>query len=344
MSRLASLYGIGLLVITILLYSSQSLSQVKVYDETLLSAEDSFRHGLLLRGQFKHSEGLRFIQFAADSGHADGAFVMAIELLKPNTAYRNEVLSKSYMLKAAEQGSLSALAYLFHEATWVTSVQREKFAERYINSLIKKGKHNPQQAYWLLSEFYSQSEPENSRYYLDLAMEFESPRAYLESAQRIATGEHDYLFEAKALREINSRYLFSANAKYLPGIKTYIRYLEEKQDFRQAYEWRTTALKLGDITSLVAMANIYGGGITQYSFVEEDKVKSAAYCATYLDLAGKDRFSSIYKQAELCYLKSTSDLTKEDKKSMESIKREMRDSIVFYHHDKIWDTVSIRLE
>ena len=92
------------------------------------------------------------------------------------------------------------------------------------------------------------------------------------------------------------------------------------------------------------MANIYGGGITQYSFVEEDKVKSAAYCAIYLDLAGKDRFSSIYKQAELCYLESISGLTIEEKESLKTFKREVKDSAVFHHHDKIWDTVSIRLE
>ncbi|NOH79397.1 hypothetical protein F0231_06540 [Vibrio sp. RE86] len=345
MSILVKLLGITLLTMTSLLYSSLLLSDTKVYDEASLSPEDAFERGMLLRSQFKNSEGLRFLKSAADRGHADSAFVMALELLSPNTAYRNETLSRSYMLQAYEQGSLSAMNYFSTQAAWGTQRQRETLTNGYFNALIDNGKYNPRNAYWLLAEFYHRIDPELSLYYLDIAIEFESPRAYLESAWRISAGELDYVFEAKAQRELNRRYLFAARAGYIPAIKSYIKVLEEKAEFSQAYEWRKTALMAGDITSLVALANIYRDSSSQYdAFVDLDKVKSAAYCALYLEVAGKDRFPMIYRQAEQCYLNSIADLAMEDLQSIENIKREMRQSVVFYHHDEIWDSISIKLE
>lgn len=308
------------------------------YDVEKMSAADAYQHGKLLRAQFRNLEAREYLKYSADNDYPDGAYAYAMETMGYHDTARATGYARDYLIKAAEGGSRPALKYLYRYGDWLSAAKRNKYKSDYYNSLIDLGAKSPGLAYLHLSEYFHSSDATLSDYYLDKAMEFDIPSAYMASAQRLENGEGDYFFDSERIAQSTNRYLHAAASGYIPAVKRYTAILESKGKFEEALEWRETGLILGDITSLVTLGNIYSGNSPRYSFVEPDLIKAKAYFELYLENAGQDRLASVYRQAETNYKETVDKIADVQLPHSEALKDEASEVPYFYHYDYLWSS------
>jgi hypothetical protein len=240
------------------------------------------------------------------------------------------------LINAADSGSRPALKYLYRDGDWLSRAKRNKYKVKYYNSLIELGAASPGLAYLHLSDYFHASDAELSQYYLNKAMEFEIPSAYMTSATRLENGEGDFFFDSGRIAQSHRNYLHAAEAGYMPAIKKYIGVLEAKGQFEQALAWREKSLAHGDITSLVTLGNIYSGSSPRYSFVTPDLIKAKACFELYLENAGQDRLENVYQQAETNYKDTVDKIAEVYLPQSESFREELSEVKYFYNYDYLW--------
>lgn len=308
------------------------------YDVEKMSLAEAYEYGKLLRAQFKNSEARVYLKYAADNSYPAGAYVYAMETMGYHDTARATGYARDYLIQAAEGGSRSALKYLFRNGDWLSSAKRKKYEIEYYNSLIDLGAKSPGLAYLHLSDYFHASDRKLSEYYLNKAIEFEIPSAYMTSAQRLESGEGDYTFDSDRIAQSRSRYLQAAVQGYIPAIKRYIAILESRGKFQEALEWREVGVIQGDITALVSLGNIYSGNSPRYSFVTPDLTRAKAYFELYLENAGQDRLSSVYQQAETNYKDTVDKIADVHLPLSDALKDELSEIKYFYNHDYLWNT------
>lgn len=325
------------IILATVTYSFSALA-IENYDVEKMSAAEAYEYGKLLRAQFRNIEARAYLKYSADNDHPDGAYAYAMEMMGFQDSVRATGYARDYLIKAAQAGSKPALKYLYRYGDWLSAAKRDKYKSQYYNSLIEMGAKSPGLAYLYLSDYFHASDADLSEYYLNKAMAFEIPSAYMTSAQRLENGEGDYFFASERFERSRSLYLNAATAGYVPAIKRYVAILESSGKFQEALEWREAGLKQGDITSLVTLGNIYSGNSLRYSFVTADLVKAKAYYELYLENAGQDRFSSIYRQVEANYQETLDRITDVQIPHSEAFKNELSEINYFYHYDYLWNT------
>lgn len=308
------------------------------YDVEKMSAADAYKHGKLLRAQFKNTEAREYLKYSADNDYPDGAYAYAMETMGYHDGVRATGYAREYLVKAAESGNRPALKYLYRNGDWLSHAKRNKYKSAYYNSLIDLGALSPGLAYLHLSDYFHESDRELSEYYLEKAMEFEIPSAFMTSAERLENGEGDYFFDSERVALSRKRYMHAAVEGYIPAIKRYVAILESRGKFQEALEWREVGVVQGDITSLVTLGNIYSGNSPRYSFVKTDLTKAKAYFELYLENAGQDRLSSVYHQAETNYKEIVDKIAEVQLPQAQALKDELSEVTYFYNHDYLWNT------
>lgn len=113
------------------------------YDVEKMSAEEAYKHGKLLRAQFKNTEARAYLKYSADNNSPDGAYAYAMETMGNPDKVRATGYAREYLVKAAESGNSSALKYLYRNGDWLTHAKRNKYKRDYYNSLIELGAVSP---------------------------------------------------------------------------------------------------------------------------------------------------------------------------------------------------------
>ncbi|WCP68021.1 sel1 repeat family protein [Vibrio tubiashii] len=330
--------SVRLLTIIMMVALSSAAHSSDNYDVEKMSAEEAYKHGKLLRAQFKNTEARAYLKYSADNNYPDGAYAYAMETMGNHDKVRATGYAREYLVKAAESGNRSALKYLYRNGDWLTHAKRNKYKSDYYNSLIELGAVSPGLAYLHLSDYFHKSDRKLSEYYLDKAMEFELPSAYMTSAERLENGEGDYFFESERVALSRERYKHAAVEGYIPAIKRFVAILESRGKFQEALEWREVGVVQGDITSLVTLGNIYSGNSPRYHFVKTDLPKAKAYFELYLENAGQDRLSSVYQQAETNYKETVDKIAEVQLPQSQALKDELSEVSYFYNHDYLWNT------
>lgn len=306
------------------------------YHVDQMSADEAYAHGALLRAQFKTREARQYLKYAADKGHADAAYLYAMDSLEYRHSARVSEHAQQYLEQAAEGRSLFALNYIYQSGDWVSRAKRNNYQNQYFNLLIELGATQPGRAFLLLSEYFHHSDPELSNYYLSKARAFELPQAEMTYASRLEHGDGDYFFDSSRNAAIRDSYFTAASEGYIPATKKYVALLEQQGNFEQALQWREKALAQGDVTSLVTLARIYSGQSTRYSFVSADLAKAKAYLEHYLETAGKDRLLQTYEKVEQDYKDIIEMMSAPQLAQADQIKQELVNQPPFYHHDYLW--------
>lgn len=325
------------LIVAVAALSNTTLAS-ETYDVEKMSPQAAYQHGKLLRAQFKSVEAREYLKYAADHDDPDGAYAYAMEQMGYHDRVRATGYARDYLIKAAEGGSRPALKYLYRDGDWLSRAKRDKYKVKYYNSLIELGAVSPGLAYLYLSDYFHTSDSELSDYYLNKAMEFEIPSAYMTSAKRLENGEGDFFFDSSRIDQSHRHYQHAAEAGYIPAIKKYISILESQGKFEQALKWREIGLEHGDITSLVTLGNIYSGNSPRYSFVTPDLLKAKVYFELYLESAGQDRLPNVYQQAETNYKDTVDKIAEIYLPQSEAFKNELAEIEYFYNHDHLWAT------
>ncbi|WP_083628832.1 sel1 repeat family protein [Vibrio panuliri] len=326
----------NLITMSLALALTTSAWAMNNYDVSKMSAEEAYQHGKLLRSQFKNSEAKTYLQYAADNGYPNGAYLYAMESMGNQTNPRAVENAIVYLTNAAELGSRPALRYLYRQGEWLSEAKRRKYQTQYYNSLIELGAQSPGVAYLCLSDYFYAEDKELSAYYLSKAIEFELPSAHMISAQRLESEEGSFFFASDRVAQVEQHYLQAAELGYIPAIKKYITILEQKGKYKEALTWREKALTQGDITSLVSLGAIYSGSSVRYGFVEQDLAKAKAYFELYLDNAGQDSLSDIYKQTEYNHKNIIDKITVDKELQVERIKDGLSNVDFFYNYDFLW--------
>ncbi|MFM2589315.1 hypothetical protein [Vibrio sp. TBV020] len=328
------------LAILCLLIFCSSLSLAKeMYDVSKLTPTESFEYGELLRTQLKNNEALKYLKFSADSGHASGSYVYAMELRRVSNIHRHDNSYRDYFRLAAENGSLAAMHYLYAISDWLSPAEKNKFREKYYDHLIELGAVNPSKAYFRLSQYYMSDNKALSDYYLAQAQRFGLAQAYMERGLRIERGDEEFLFQAKKERVLMSQYDQAAKLGYIPAIRRLISIYEARKNFRKALAWREKALEQRDLITLLSLSKIYRGISKQYNFIDADLAKSKAYLETFLETAGSDALPTLYSQAQRGYLELSKIISEEQRMAAESIKRQLMSGPDFYNYDEIMDNI-----
>ncbi|HBC3509044.1 TPA: sel1 repeat family protein [Vibrio parahaemolyticus] len=262
-----------------------------------LDPEKAFEIGEQLHRQFKDKQAMKYLKFAADNGSASGAFLYGT-LRQPlmSTARKNDE-SYFFIRKAAEQGYLPALKWLYQHD--IDSPQHHDWRRRYYSALIFLGQSQPDKAFYLLADYYRHSDKERYSFYLSEAVKRKYPKALIEQAQRLDSGEGGYIVPSLKQERVASLYLQAAETKNIPAMRAYIEWLEIHQHFTDAYHWRIKSLQAGDILSLVELGLIYSQPKPNYKFIDMDYSTSSLLLNKYINEAGDERFKGLYKKAQV---------------------------------------------
>ncbi len=331
---LAKLRAISLLLIVI---SHHSYSADDSYDLENLSAEEAYQKGKLLRAQFKNRESLQYLRYSSQEGNSDAAYLYSIVLLNSNRSLRTIEDSRQLVLQAAHDGNRHAMKHLYESGDWLTANQKKQWRVKYYNAVITLGKEEPDTAFYELAKYFETMDPDLSKYYLGKAMQMDYAPAYMEQAEALAEGSGSYYVPGERETSVRKEYLKAAELGYIPAIRKYIQILEGQGKFESAFEWRNKALQQGDITSLASLGLIYSGlTISDYNFVIEDDILAKAYLSLYLESAGNNQFSSLYKKVEDSYFYVVSTMTEEQISKSLSLEKKLKETS-FYNYDLYWE-------
>ncbi|MGF1908696.1 sel1 repeat family protein [Vibrio kasasachensis] len=318
-------------------FFAPSLAASEEYDVGAMSSEKAFETGRLLRAQFKNAESRVYLKLAAENENPEALFLYAMELSNYKTTIRTPPEARKYLLKAAELGNRRAMYQLFTSAKWLRDMDIAYWRNQYYSSLIMLGRDNPSQAMYELARFHKGSDSELFSHYLDVAAGFDHPLALMDKAKSIGDDEGLFQFD-RGGDHADKLYLAAAKTLYIPAIRNYISLLEDKGRYKEAYEWRLTALEQGDITSLAVVSKILLGHSSTYSFVPQDRVRAKAYIDLYLLFAGDERMTSLRTALELNEENISVAMNNKERKQSEEIYLKYKTSLIFYNHDKFWDT------
>lgn len=308
-----------------------------IYNVSCTDIDEAFKVGKELRAQFKHLESRDYLKCAADKGHADAAYLLAMDLFHYKKTIRTSSSAQKYLVLSAENGSRHAMRYLYQNDSWLTKQERIFWQQEYLGTLITLAQTNVSQALYELSEYYQPLDSDLADYYLQHAVEFNHPKALMRRAEQYHEGKGGIGLPGSQETKVRETYLRAANMGYIPAIKTYIQLLEEKGRYKDAFKWRMQAIKEGDITSLASVGIILGGYSQVYQSVQPDLVRAKAYLGVYLSVAGTDEFSDLYNRV-LDYERQLSQLiTAEQTQEVETLEEELKNDLSFYNHDLYWD-------
>ena len=318
-------------------YTSRLFAKQEAYEVSAMSSKKAFEIGRLFRSQYKNIESRQYLRHAADNDNAEASYLYAMELSNYKTTIRTPPEAQKYLLKSAELGNRRAMYHLYTDATWLRDLDIQHWKKQYFESLIQSGSKDPSQTMYELARFYKNTDREMYVYYLDKAIGFNHPRALMDKAENIHSGEGLYLMPGGRSTVVDGLYLAAAETEYIPAIRYYIDILEQKGKFEDAYKWRLIALEKGDITSLATVSKILLGRISTYSFVPQDHVKAKAYLDLYLSSAGNERMGSLYSVLSLDEENITAKMTEKEKLQSREIYIRYKHEPDFYNHDVFWD-------
>ncbi|WNJ98007.1 sel1 repeat family protein [Vibrio ruber] len=307
------------------------------YDINFLTPAQAYEKGRLLRAQFKNEEARHYLQYAADKGNADAAYLYAIELSEYNPTIRTPRLVREYVEQAANSGNLHAMNYLYQHGTWLRTAIRQSWQKRYHDGLVRLAATQPAKAVYYLSLYYEKTDPDQSEYYLQRAIDYSYPLAWMDNSRRSINDINQLYTETRFSTGIYTNYRHAAEHNFIPAMKACVELYEGRGDFKKAFEWRQRALDAGDLTSLAVVAKIYAGEASSYRFVDEDLIKARAYSELYLDYAGSDRLTSLHKSMEQFFVDITNEMTPPDIERAQSITDTYKEKVTFYNHDTYWD-------
>ncbi len=279
--------------------ASISFGGVAQLVDSSLDPEKAFEMGEQLHRQFKDKQAMKYLKFAADNGSVAGAFLYGTlhqPLMSTSTARKKDE-SYSFIRKAAENGYLPALKWLYQHD--IDSPQYDDWRRRYYSALIFLGQSQPDKAFYLLADYYRDSDNERYSFYLSEAVKRKYPKALIEQAQRLDSEEGSYIVPSIKQERVASLYFQAAETKNIPAIRAYIGWLESHQYFTDAFHWRIKALQVGDILSLAELGLIYSQPKPNYRFIDVDYSTSSLLLNKYINEAGDERFKGLYKKAQI---------------------------------------------
>lgn len=307
------------------------------YEMNQMTASQAYQEGKLLRAQLKNMKARPFLKYAADKGDAQAAYLYAMELSNYNTTIRTPPEAQEYLLKAAREGNRQAMQHLYLKGDWLRIRERKYWQNHYHDSLVTLGQTEPAQALYGLAQYYQSTDQELSEYYLDKSVAFDVPRALMQKAAELESGEGTYLLPGGRDKAVSKLYEQAANTGYMPAIRNYIQRLEDQHNYQEAFKWRERAIEEGDLTSLAAVAIILSGYSSNYAFVQEDLAKAKAYYDVYLETAGSDRLDVLYQNVERHYADIMKIISPKDIEKSQSIEARLQKKNTFYNHDLYWD-------
>ncbi len=264
-----------------------------------MDPEQAFKVGQQLERQFKDSQALAYLKYAADEGVAESAFLYGMMRRNAVSVEREQTESLAYLQQAAKQGYLPAMKWMMEHSS-----HPESWRRHYYKALIELGRRSPEKAFYGLADYYRLSDTERYEFYLTQAVERDHPEALIEQATRLSRGADGYLLPSVRLERVEQLLLRAAQTHHVAAMRTYIHWLEEKRRYREAFHWRQEALKGGDILELAELGFIYANPRPNYLFIQRDYSKSNLLLNKYINSAGEDRFQSIYRKVQSVYLKN----------------------------------------
>lgn len=265
--------------------------------DSSLEPEKAFEIGEQLHRQFKDKQAIKYLKFSADKGSASGAYLYGTLRQPLISTARKKDESYSFIKKAADDGYFPALKWLYLYD--VDSPQYHDWQRRYYNAIIDMGKSEPEKAFYLLADYYRDSNKDRYEFYLSEAVKRQYPRALIEQAQRLGSGEGGYIVSSLKYERVANLYLQAAETKNIPAMRAYIDWLESHQNFPDAFHWRIKALHAGDILSLAELGLIYSQPKLNYAFIGVDYSTSSLLLNKYINEAGDERFKGLYKKAQI---------------------------------------------
>lgn len=296
-----------------------------------LSQNNAFDKGCLLYAQYKFTKAEEWLAHAIDQGVQDASYLSAKIILLKTKANDLPQQSKKYFLKAANQGHLESMKFLYEEGEWLAEAERLQWKQHYYNELIHLGAQDPAKAYFRLSEYHNNNNKMLADYELQQALKFDFPAAWLVYASQ------------RPIKEAKKIYLSEAEKGVIPAIRHVITLLEQEAQFDKALHWREVNAQHGDLPSVASLGLIYQGKSVRYSFVEQDLAKAYAYYITYLENTGTARFSHLRNTIDENLKTLTNTLSKE-RLSYANTLVQSWSTTQYYYHDALWEQANCRIE
>lgn len=309
----------------------------ETYEVMRLSAEQAFQEGRLLRAQFRNSQSRIYLQYAADHGNANAAFLYAMELANYRTTIRTPPDVKRYLVISADSGNRHAMRWLYQKGEWLRFPERERWKTHYLQAMEALELVSPAKAWFELAGFWWETDRVLADEYLQRAVAAEYPQALMLLAEKYEQGDGWFFFSWRRQSRIQQLYEQAAASGFIPAIRAYIVFLEQKGNFQSAYNWRERAIAQGDINSLAAMAMILSGERKSYQFVKPDPIRVNAYFWLYLNTTSRERLSALYDTIELRLADLTALMTDREKCKAEELIKLLKKQTLFYNHDLYWD-------
>ncbi|WP_348224403.1 hypothetical protein [Vibrio parahaemolyticus] len=265
--------------------------------DPFMGSDKAFEIGEQLHRQFKDKQAMKYLKFAAENGSVSGAFLYGKLRRTSMSTVRKEDESYFFIKSSAEYGYLPALKWLSKYDT--DSPQSLDWQRRYYSAIILLGQSQPDEAFYLLADYFRHSDKERYGFYLSEAVKRKYPKALIEQAQRLDSGEGGYIVPSLKQERVASLYLQAAETKNISAMRAYIEWLESHKNFTDAFYWRIQALQAGDILSLVELGLIYSQPKPNYTFIDVDYSTSSLLLKKYIDEAGDERFKGLYKKAQI---------------------------------------------
>jgi hypothetical protein len=233
---------------------------------------------------------------------------------------------------AASKENPQAMKYLYLNGDWLNIKEKQDWKDKYYNSIIILGKTDPGRAFYKLHKYYATENTSLSKFYLEKSINLEHPNALLSFAQSLEKGDGFFIIPGSRQTEVRKSYLRAAETNYTPAIICYIKHLESLGRYEDAYQWRVTAMKNGDLTSLAILGTILAGKSPNYFFVEPNIPKAKAYLSKYLDIVGVDKHKELHSNI----VNLVSELEFNNKEQIIELKNEIKSYEPFFIHDTHW--------
>lgn len=186
-----------------------------------MTPEQAFKIGQQLERQFKDSQALEYLKYAADEGVAESAYLYGMMRRNTVAIEREQTESFSYLQQAAKQGYLPAMKWMMDHVdpsgTW---------RHKYYSAMIELGSDSAGKAFYGLADYYRQSDVERYEFYLAQAVERNYPDALIEQATRLSRGDGGYLVPSVRLERVEQFFLRAAQTHHVAAMRAYIHWLD----------------------------------------------------------------------------------------------------------------------
>lgn len=264
----------------------------------LVSPQEAFEKGQLLRLQYHNNLSLEYLKFAADNGHSMAQLLYADELAKGYQSTRTVEIVAEYTERSAKSGNIWAMQRIVNTLRLNNKDNQIRWQKMFSELLLEKAESGNNKAMLKLFYLKRDDDYEKAIWWLNKAIDNEYMPAKMAEVELIELGYEEWFLSSKRrMKYVTQRYTKLAELDYLPAIVKVIELLDSANQEKAAFVWIEKLADLGDALSLVRLAKRYSGyGVN--SMAELNLVKSYAYYSVYLNTIGYDRMLKSWQRID----------------------------------------------